>query len=292
MFLSIGLCLVLGIWWLYLLYKFAHLLQTYAPSHTSTNSLYLMIISEGSTFFVLLIVVIVSTFFLLRKEQRKYQSLQQFYAIFSHELKTPLTTMQLQLEVLPKTIKNIPIDHQKVDTIINRLQSSSIQLKYEVEKMLTLSQLELAPKFELESIDLLKYFSHWLKNQSIEENKINIDYSPGLNTIIQGNQNALDAVFNNLIRNTIKHAQDHARVELKIMKTSEDKLQVSYCDYGEVSNMDGVKLGELFYKSDNSSGSGLGLFIIKQMMMIMNGSVNFDISSGVLVVHLFFKLDT
>jgi signal transduction histidine kinase len=292
MFSSIVLCLALGIWWLYLLSKLATLLQTYLPNENATQNIYFMIIAEGSTFFILIVLVLISTFFLLRKEQRKINSLQKFYAIFSHELKTPLTTLQLQIEVLPELVKKNPIDNEKLNTIISRLKKSSVQLKHELEKMLTLSQLELAPSFILESIDLTKFITNWLEQQTDDQRLIKLVLHEKNNTIIRANKSALETIFNNLIRNSHKHAANNQPIQITVEKKSDNFLNVLYQDDGHISNIEKQKLGNLFYKSESSTGSGLGLFIIKQMMQIMNGAVVFNTIDEKLSIRLQFKAES
>lgn len=290
-FFSIFLCLAMGIWWLYLLSKLANILQTFVPNEQSANNMYIMIIAEGSTFFLLSVLVLISTFFLLRKEQRKIISLQKFYAIFSHELKTPLTTLQLQIEILPDLIKKNPIDINRVDLIIHRLQSSSIQLKHELEKMLTLSQLELSPALLLESIDLSKFISHWLQRQDLATHPISLNIENNCKTVVNANQSAIETIFNNLFRNTLKHSKNNHSISIHFMNLAPNQLVVTYKDQGTITGVDKEKLGNLFYKSKQSTGSGLGLFIINQMMNLMNGSVSFKTTNDQLTIELYFKLE-
>jgi len=290
-FLSIILCLILGIWWLYLLSKFANMLQNYVQDPTEINSLYNMSIAEGTTFIILLNIVLISVFILLRKEQTKYTTLQKFYAIFSHELKTPLTTLQLQLEVLPENLKKNPIDHEKNEILIKRMTDSTTQLKYEVEKILTLSQLELAPHFPLEKINLYKFLSQWRDKQLFHRDRLHISINEQIENDIIGNYNLLEIIFNNLFRNSIKHTTENSPVNINLEKNYDTSLKVTYSDQGKITNMNGEKLGTLFYKSEQSNGSGLGLFIIKHMMIAMDGKVKFDITNNKLNIELLFRLD-
>lgn len=291
MIFSICLCFILGIWWLYLLSKLSSIIQTYIPDEKSTHSIFMMILTEGATFFLLLIFALTTTLFLLRKEQRKFNSLQKFYAIFSHELKTPLTTLQLQVEILPDLLKTSPQDTNKINSILNRLQSSSLQLKHELEKMLTLSQLELGSTFDLESIDFSQFISYWIKQQQSQKIKLNFHQSKNCKTIIKANQNALETIFNNLWRNTIKHANNDLILDITLSNSNNDKLVILYQDYGSIQSINEHKLGSLFYKSSHSSGSGLGLFIIKQMMQQMGSTVVFETHNNQLSTKLIFNLE-
>jgi signal transduction histidine kinase len=190
-----------------------------------------MIIAEGSTFIILLNIVLLSTFLLLKKEHTKYTTLQKFYAIFSHELKTPLTTLQLQLEVLPDLLKKSPLEMSKIDTILQRMNDSSLQLKYEVEKMLSLSQLELAPNYQLEKIDFLKFLNQWREKQIISPEKILFKIDESSQYIIKGNYNLLETIFNNLIRNSLKHSTPDTNIEITAKKLDLNKLIITYNDF-------------------------------------------------------------
>jgi signal transduction histidine kinase len=267
------------------------MLQKYVHDPSEINSLYTMIIAEGTTFIILLNIVLISVFILLRKEQTKFFTLQKFYAIFSHELKTPLTTMQLQLEVLPENLKRSPVDQEKIETIIKRMTDSTTQLKYEVEKILTLSQLELAPHFPLEKINLFKFLSQWKDKQLFHKDRLNISMDGKIEDDIISNYNLLEIIFNNLFRNSIKHTTDSIPVNIKLEKLNPTTLKLTYSDQGKIANLNVHKLGTLFYKSEQSNGSGLGLYIITQMMIAMNGKVKFDTSNNQLNIELFFRLD-
>lgn len=280
---SIALCLILGIWWLYLIYSLSITLHDVAP-----RNLFYMIIAEGSTFFILLIVTILSTLILLRNEQQKFISMQKFYAIFSHELKTPLTTIQLQTEILPSILESNTVDREKLRKVISRLVSSSRHLKDEVEKMLTLSQLALSPSLPSESIDLEKFIEHW-KTKLTTKRPIILINSSNEKCGIRANTSALETIMNNLLQNTERHSLSNSSISITTSSKDQKYIHITYEDHGHIQGLSQKKLGELFYKSPSSTGSGLGLFIIKHMMVLMGGKALFKNSHGKFQTHLFFR---
>ena len=288
---SITLCSIMGIWWLYLLAKLGHTIQVIAPNHLLSNNLYHMIIAEGSTFFILLIFVLIIIFFLVKNDKSKMFAMQKFYAIFSHELKTPLTTLQLQIEILPEVLNKSVIDRDRLNKTLTRLVAASEQLKNEVHTMLTLSQLELSQKLETQTIDLKKILENWIETKKSSHYKINLNMDESTSFTILGNAQALTTILNNLFNNTKSHNSQAPEINLKLSYTNQKWIEFSYTDHGIIAPEMIGKLGNLFFKSSNSLGSGLGLYIIEQMMKHMHGKSQFINNSQMLTTKLIFKRD-
>lgn len=281
---SIVLCIILGIWWLYLIYKLSITLHDVAP-----KNFFNMIIAEGTTFVLLQIITIISALLLFRNEHKKFISMQKFYAIFSHELKTPLTTLQLQMEILPTLISMENENKSKVEKVLHRLSSSINQLKYEVSKMLSLSQVALSPTIPLESLNLSNFLSSW-NSRLLTSKKVIVENSTTSATSIIGNPSIIETVLNNLLKNSEQHVQNENLINLSVVDCSK-WVKLTYTDNGTISELNINQLGELFYKSTTSQGTGIGLFIVKHLMNLINGKAEFVSQNGHFVTNLYFKKD-
>lgn len=81
---------------------------------------------------------------------------------------------------------------------------------------------------------------------------------------------ALNMVFRNLFENTVRH---HKNVEKVIISAKRHGTQVVvlYDDLGQKFAGNLSHLGELFYKFNSTKGSGIGLYLIKNLMKKMQG---------------------
>lgn len=281
---SIILCIVLGIWWLYLIYKLSVTLHDVAPKHFLN-----MIIAEGSTFVILQIITIISAILLFRIENKKFVSMQKFYAIFSHELKTPLTTLQLQLEILPPLLENYTQNKHKVIKVVSRLASSLSQLKYEVSKMLSLSQVALSPSLPIEPLNLINFLENWITKNTTDKKfilKNNLSFTP----LIMGNPSIIETILNNLLKNSEQHVPDSKSIKLEI-NSANSWITLKYIDDGQLSQINLKLLGQLFYKSHKSQGTGVGLFIVKHLMNLIGGKASFESFNDQFSTLLYFKKD-
>ncbi len=100
--------------------------------------------------------------------------------------------------------------------------------------------------------------------------KLELQFAEGAEDIM-GDELALNMIFRNLIENTLRHNPNTKNV-LVTAVLSGSQIIVTYDDHGKPFTGRVDKLGELFYKHHSSKGSGIGLYLIKNLMKKMNGS--------------------
>jgi signal transduction histidine kinase len=97
-------------------------------------------------------------------------------------------------------------------------------------------------------------------------------------TVIQGDAEEIEIIFNNLISNAIKYNRDGGSVDFTL-ETQEDCMQIRVVDTGIGMNND--EMGKIFDdfvrikndKTKNISGSGLGLSIVKKLIENYGGKI-------------------
>jgi len=93
-------------------------------------------------------------------------------------------------------------------------------------------------------------------------------------TPITANKEALEMIISNLLNNAILHGKPPYEIKL-----SENKIEI--IDHGPgIGKEDQEKIFERFYKSRNSKGHGLGLFIVKQLCNQMNLDISVQSEKG------------
>ncbi len=185
--------------------------------------------------------------------KKAYNLQKTFIANASHEIKTPLASIQANLEAADIT------GNRFIDNI-----------EYETTKLAQLNQelLELAKadniseNVEVVETDLNKLIEDNIKPlmPRIEERKIKLDYKNNKAKKVKLNQKDLAQIFNILLDNAIKYC-DH---QIKI-KLTDNTLTIAN-DGVKIKKADEMQIFERFYQTDKSNdGVGLGLAIAKSL---------------------------
>lgn len=214
---------------------------------------------------------------------KKIEQIKKDFVInVSHELKTPLTAIKGFIETLEEEITNQ--DHLHYIQIIRRHTDRLITI---VKDLLLLTELEdeaYTNKLIISSVDLAllidnihKLFEPKLKEKNLYF-KLNI--LPDVPKI-QADAFRLEQVFVNLFNNAIQFT-DKGGIEIKIERYEKDKIKIHFWDTGAgVPKEDQERIFERFYISEKSrsrkhSGTGIGLSIVKHIVLLHNGSICLD----------------
>ena len=208
----------------------------------------------------------------LLKNKENYR--KDFIGNISHELKTPLFTIQSYILTL------IEGGHNDPDVLIKYLKRSSKALDrliYLVKDLDLITQFEAGIKnIELSSFDLLKIINNVFELLEVQSNKSNIslifdcEYRTPINVF--ADEERIQQVITNLIMNSVKYGVDNGTTEISIHDLNVDKFIIRITDNGQGINKEHLpRLFERFYRVDKSGnrkkgGSGLGLAIVKHVI--------------------------
>jgi signal transduction histidine kinase len=230
-------------------------------------------------------------------ELNKYEILQkQFISSSSHELKTPLATIQLISENLP----SVKYKEELFDDFLNDLSGQVDKMKKIIDQLLNLHK-DWDKKINKSSYDLSLIKEHILHQFEYlaDSKQINIIFE-----IDQGHiqvdtdlfLRGLDNIISNALRYTPSGGEVTVTVQYKI-----NQCQIKICDNGiGIQKEDLIYIFEPFYRSNdaiqwNSDGTGLGLSIVKQMVELHNGEILIKSNPGTgtcVEIMLYFKNDT
>lgn len=203
----------------------------------------------------------------------------EFVSLASHQLRSPLTAIKGYTSMLIDGDYG-ELNPQAKETI-QRVMESSNNLTLVVEDLLNVTKIESGGmKFVMESFDLSKVVEDEAKNLSITANrkglKINFEKDNNTSFITNGDKEKIRQVIINFIDNSIKYTKE-GHLDLSINK-KDDKLIFCVKDTGmgmtpEIKD----SLFQKFVRGDgarmNTSGSGLGLYLAKQIVEAHNGRV-------------------
>lgn len=205
----------------------------------------------------------------VREEYRK-----EFLGNVSHELKTPLFTVQGYL----LTLIDGAIDDKKVsEKYLNRANKGLERLIYIVKDLDMITKLEVGDlRLNIETFDIVELVENVfdLLEMKAAKKKISLifdlDYTEPI--MVSADKERIQQVLTNLIVNSIKYGEEKGTTEVSIENLIKNKVIVRVTDNGEgISEANLPRLFERFYRVDKSGsrkegGSGLGLSIVKHII--------------------------
>lgn len=205
---------------------------------------------------------------------------KDFVANVSHELKTPLTSIQGFIE----TLKEGAGDNKEIrDKFIDIIDIEANRLKLLIDDILVLSDIEKENNNDsrgeyVNLADVLSDIKEMILNIANKKNiKVifNIQNNMGF---LYGNEVWIKQLFINLIDNAIKYTPEEGRVEVHV-KDLVNKFNIEIKDNGIGIDKDDIdRLFERFYRvekdrSKKVEGTGLGLAIVKHIVISLNGEI-------------------
>jgi|TARA_B110001469_G_C9648501_1_gene329479 two-component system phosphate regulon sensor histidine kinase PhoR len=205
----------------------------------------------------------------IREEYRK-----EFIGNVSHELKTPLFTVQGYISTL---IDGAADDPQIRDKYLKRADKGVDRLIYIVKDLDMITKLEVGDaNLTLETFNIIECITNVFDLLEIKAEKKNIsllldkDYPTPI--MVSADRQRIQQVLTNLVVNSIKYGHQNGTTEISVENLNSDKLIVRVTDNGEgVESSHLTRLFERFYRVDKSGsreegGSGLGLSIVKHII--------------------------
>lgn len=260
----------IGSWWLFLVFKLHSMIVDLNLPQLGSESRFLnMMRWEGTFFFIFLLLLGASLFVMYFRDMRKSRAMQAFFSSLSHELKTPLASMRLQAEVIKDLIEDETHSHDQLSSLTRRLIEDTDKLESELEKSLQLSRIEQDGTLTLTPVSLEKYLRRHEKKLGDVKLELNLK-----STEVMADELALNMIFRNLFENTLRHNPTSKTILVTAVPQGQTVV-VTYDDHGKKFSGPVERLGELFFKFESAKGSGIGLYLIKNLMKKMRG--NFEV---------------
>ncbi len=207
-----------------------------------------------------------------------------FLNMVSHELKTPLTAIYANLELLEGARDNLSPNHVNN---INAVRRNSNQLRLLIENILEISRIQ-SNKFEvsLSQVDLDSLLGEITNDFRLlaDKKRIQLTIEGDKQIRLNTDRQRLSEILTNLIDNAIK-LTDVGYVKIKVAARKEGcYVEVSDTGIGIPENKK-AKIFEKFYQvstplKSEVVGTGLGLSITKQLVELLGGSIGFRSEFG------------
>jgi two-component system sensor histidine kinase TctE len=208
------------------------------------------------------------------------QSQQQFIANTAHQLRTPITGLQAQLDLLLSEAAAAPVKERLLT-----LQEGIRQLAHSANQLLTLARadpaLNMATKKQTVALDVMagevvaRYFDRALKSNI----DLGIEVTPAS---ILADPSLIDDLLSNLVDNALKCTPPGGSVTVSAGQTN-GKAHIAVEDTGPgIPEAERERVRQRFVRLPNSPGhgSGLGLAIVEEIAQLYGGALNIASGSG------------
>ena len=235
------------------------------------------IFEKGSSGIIMLIIDVTS-----EREAEKLR--QEFFSNVSHELKTPITSIQGYAELL---YNDFATSKEQEKEFLKIIQKESNNITNLINNILTISKLE-NKEVEINKSDIniktiVDEIINSTKPMCIEQNITVINKCENITML--ADYKKIHQLFNNLIVNAIKYNKNNGYVEINCFKDDKN-INIIIKDSGiGIPLVDRNRIFERFYRvekgrSKSLGGTGLGLSIVKHIVKYYNGKIKLKSTEG------------
>ncbi len=243
---------LVGWWWLYGL------------NNATNEKTYHMILWEGGFLFFVVLLGGGALLFYTRSHQLRHIRLKLFFSHFAHDLKTSISRLRLQSELLEESHQHLP----QLKSLLENVQRLDLQL----ENSLWMASLDdrLLQNQECLLSDVLKQ----LRSDFVE-----INFTLKKDARLLGDHRAVLVVFRNIIQNSRIHGEANS-VTINVIEKKNRQLEIEVWDNGKGLNISPNLVGLDPLQSFTENGptiqtNGIGLHLTKKLLQKMNGDYEF-----------------
>lgn len=238
-----------------------------------------VILAEG---LLLLMAILVGTYviFLYWKRQAALNKEQKnFFSQVTHELKSPLASIQLHLE----TIQRHHPTPEKLETFVATMLQDTERLNGLISNLLTANRLEQKDvALSMERTDLGELIRQYISEQRVklpEGSALDLQLEPKV--MVKLERESIETVLRNLLENAALYADKPLKISIHLRTEGGRKAHLLFRDNGRgIDRRDLKKVFRMFYRvrslTELKPGSGLGLFIVRNIIRRHRGKVRLE----------------
>ncbi|MCR6515690.1 HAMP domain-containing histidine kinase [Clostridium sp. LY3-2] len=209
----------------------------------------------------------------IEKEKLQDRRRRDFLRAISHELKTPITIINGQIEGM---IYNIG-KYKDRDKYLNQTLKSVNKLKKLTSEIIEVSKVEEEVKVNKELVNIKDMVLDIVSSREylINKSKKHLDISIDEEAVVYIDRSILEKVLSNIIGNSIKYSKENIKIFM------EENILTIENDIFKELEVETDKLYEAFYRveesrNSESGGSGLGLYIVKTFLEL-HGDIKYKL---------------
>lgn len=209
--------------------------------------------------------------------KKRYDELEMFAGVVSHDMKSPLANITLTIDTLKKKLELYDLEDESVDTYLQYLKNSAMSMSSYIQGMLDYYRSDHSSNDEIVAFKLRAFVK-----EIIGMLNVNDSYEialPPKGIEIVANKTALEQVFLNILNNSIKYC-DKERPVIEVLYADNSKdYRFIFKDNGPgIKPEDQKKIFELFntlnvLDRNGKRGTGIGLATVKKLVGNMDGKI-------------------
>jgi len=235
-----------------------------------------MVVSEGLFFVLCLAYGLYSINRSANREVKLARQRRNFLLSITHELKSPIAALRLVLETIGKR----DLQREQLNTLTANGLKDAARLQQLVEDLLLAARLDDNWQPLPEPLDLAALAQDCAARLRVRFPKadIRVEVTEGLPPV-QADRSGLTSIIQNLLENAIKYSPEGSPVSLSAEQSAGGKYRIQVADQGQgIPDTEKRAVFEKFYRLGNeetrrTTGTGLGLYIVEQVLRAHGGSV-------------------
>lgn len=217
---------------------------------------------------------------MLERLERSFQQAVRFSADAAHELNTPLTILQGQLESGMQSLE----PGSEMQRQFRELLDETHRLKNIVKKLLLLSLADAGKlKVHRERVHMSELLENSIEDVGILNSEIVVTQSIEPNVYVSAEPDLLNQVVQNLFTNAVKYNRPGGKIDCELFKQKGSLVFRIGNDGEPIGKEDAERVFERFYRLDKSrnrevEGTGLGLSLSLEIVRAHGGELRLDTS--------------
>jgi signal transduction histidine kinase len=231
---------------------------------------------QGLLLLAVILVGVYVLFIFWRRQSRLYQEQREFITQVTHELKSPLASIQLHLETIQ--LRQLPAE--RLDAFVDTMLDDTRRLHSQIDNLLLAARIEQRRRpAERRVIDLSVFLQKYMdenQDRMPPGTRLEAVLEPGLKAAVEPDE--LATVLRNLLENAVLYSPGVPELELVLVRNGR-WVDIAVRDHGR-----GLAAGELrkifrrFYRIEQPDerirGTGLGLYIVQSVIKDCGGNVH------------------
>jgi two-component system phosphate regulon sensor histidine kinase PhoR len=238
-----------------------------------------MLIGEGVVFLIILGLGFFVIYRAIKKEMALSSQQKNFLMAITHELKTPIASIKLLLQ----TISSRKLEQQQIQDLSKKAIDDADRLNQLVENILIATKIDerlyLLNKEEISLKELIENIIEKNKNGFLKSMDVILRYPEGTNALcINADVSGMISIVTNLLENASKYSEVGSEIKIDLAEEN-NSIVLSVSDAGEgIPDEEKENIFMKFYRIGNENtrkkkGTGLGLFIVKNLVLLHNGAI-------------------
>jgi signal transduction histidine kinase len=240
------------------------------------TAIHWVLIVLGSVFFALIITVLILQAVWLVREIRSNQRQQNFMDAVTHELHTPLASLQLYLD----TLRGRPLPEARRHEFLQIMAEDLVRLQRTIDQIIQAARTDVR-RARRESVDVAKLLGECAddarERHGLEKDAVLVSVPETAR--LRGDAEQLRVAFRNLLDNAVRYAGGKVHIEVAVRAVSTRRLEIVFADLGvgiPASALD--RVFQRFQRLPQEAvravhGLGLGLAIVRNIARAHGGKV-------------------